>query len=88
MGVPAECVFHQSKLPDVGTLNRVCVNFEPNADYERYNGRDFPAARRFTWFREDLEPRVLYVFHYNAPDSIEQRLPLVSTPLGRTTEAT
>jgi hypothetical protein len=32
-----------------------------------------PPARRFSWFRENLEPGVLYEFGYNTPNRIERR---------------
>ena len=81
MGVGGNCDFHQVQLPDTGTSNKVCVHFEPTEAYRRDNGPEMPPARRFTSFREDLNSRILYVFRYNAPDQIQQRIPL-SRPAG------
>lgn len=86
MGIAALCHHHHVKLPDVETCNRVCIHFEPTTQYWRDNGTEMPPARRFTWFREDLQPRILYVFHYNAPTNIVDRISVDSlTDIGNGT---
>jgi hypothetical protein len=69
------CDFHGADLPQ-GTLNRICGHFEPTESYWQDNGRFFPPALRFTWFRHDFEPGVLYLFSYNSPDNIDRSIVL------------
>jgi len=69
------CTFHDADLPE-GDLHRICCNFEPTATYWQHNSQFFPPARRFTWFRHDFEPGVLYLFSYNSPEKIERTIVL------------
>jgi hypothetical protein len=78
MGVAPLCHYHHLKLPRVGHCNRICIHFEASAQYWLSNGTDTPPARRFTWFTEDLKPRVLYLFHYNMPGKITDRISMDS----------
>ncbi|MGH8257814.1 MAG: hypothetical protein ACRET0_16555, partial [Steroidobacteraceae bacterium] len=64
------CAFHEASLP-TGHLHRICCHFEAAPAYWHDNDQFMPPARRFTWFREDLKPGVLYLFSYNAPEKIE-----------------
>ncbi len=75
--VPGWCAFHRLQLPNVQLFNKVCINFEPTEDYWRHNGPDTPPARRFSWLAESLEPQVLYVFSYNSPNLIKDRIKLL-----------
>lgn len=79
MGGAARCAYHKATLP-ASSENRVCVHFAPSPRYWRDNSQDTPPALRFTWFRQDLAPGVLYIFAYNSPQQILSALPLhVST---------
>jgi hypothetical protein len=71
---PGACAFHGVTIP-ASANNRVCVHFDAAESYFREQGfsETIPPARRFTWFREDLEPGVLYEFCYNTPYRIDGR---------------
>jgi len=71
-----QCNYHQVELPDPKELNRICCHFEPDDTYWRDNRFWMPPARRFSWFRHDFEPGVLYLFSYNAPDKISESVVL------------
>jgi hypothetical protein len=73
----ARCEFHDAVLPATD-LNRICCHFVATDEYALHQGAPdtIPPARRFTWFREDFEPGVLYEFQYNNPDRIEKRTSL------------
>jgi hypothetical protein len=68
------CRFHQTMLPKakVETNNRICGNFQASELYYAHRqSREFiTLARQFAWFGTDLEPGVLYEFHYNQPPGI------------------
>lgn len=69
MGEEVKCGYHKTILP-ASSDNRICIHFQPSSRYWADNDRDTPPARRFSWFRENLEPGILYTFMYNAPYKI------------------
>lgn len=78
MGVEAKCGYHKVTLP-ASKENRICIHFQPSSRYWADNDPDTPPARRFTWFREDLKPGILYIFMYNTPQKIVETFQLRDT---------
>ena len=76
---PGECAKHNVCLPTTH-FNIVCVHFEPNEDYWKSNSRDTTPVVRFSWFGEKLQAGLLYVFGYNTPERIEERVEIISLP--------
>ena len=78
-GSAGHCYYHNVQLPATN-FNIVCVHFDPNADYWKGNARDTTPVVRFSWFGEKLRAGMLYVFMYNTPERVEQRIVISSLP--------
>ncbi len=76
-----KCDFHRADLPCETSGNRICRDFAPSEKYDADNPiqeidgitkRYFEAEERFSWFKIELEPGVLYSFPYHQPEQIER----------------
>ena len=70
-----KCKYHKVELP-ICISNRVCIDFEPTRHYWKHNSHNLTREINFTQFHEELKPGILYLFPYNAPDEIIDRIDL------------